>query len=91
MAFARPELVGKALSKNLKGHTPYTITDVAEMRKQLQAVAGAGVAVAKSSFEDGVCGIAAPVLGSDGFARGAVAIAAPASRATGDVIATIQP
>ena len=91
MAFARPELVDKALSQDLSGYTPCTITDIKEMRKQLQAVVGRGVAVAKSSYEDGVCGIAAPVLGSDGFARGAVAIAAPASRATRDVIATIQP
>ncbi len=91
MAFARPELVDKVLRKSLTGHTSHTITDVAEMRIQLQAVAGAGVAVAKSSYEDGVCGIAAPVLGPDGYARGAVAIAAPKSRATNDVIATIQP
>ena len=90
MAFARPELVDKVLRKSLTGHTPHTITDVAEMRKQLQAAAGAGVAVAKSSYEDGVCGIAAPVLGSDGYARGAVAIAAPTSRATTGVIAIIQ-
>ena len=91
MAFARPEIVDKALSKKLFEHTPYTITDEQELRKRLLAVAKAGVAVAKSSYEDGVCGIAAPVLGGDGFARGAIAVAAPASRASREVIAAIQP
>jgi DNA-binding IclR family transcriptional regulator len=90
MAFSQPEIVDEALSKKLIGHTPYTITDKDELRQQLQAVAKAGVAVAKSSYEDGVCGIAAPVLGEDGFARGAVAVAAPASRAKREVIAAIQ-
>ena len=91
MAFARPEIVKKALSKKLIGHTAYTITDKKELRDQLRAVAKAGVAVAKSSYEDGVCGIAAPVLGEDGFASGAIAIAAPASRAKRKAIAAIQP
>ena len=90
MAFARPEIVDEALGKKLVGHTAYTITDKDELRNQLRAVAKAGVAVAKSSYEDGVCGIAAPVLGEDGFARGAVAVAAPASRANREVIAAIQ-
>jgi len=91
MAFARPEIVERALSRKLTGHTPYTITNKQDLRKQLRLVARTGVAVAKSSYEDGVCGIAAPVLGSDGYARGAVAIAAPTSRAKRDAIAAIQP
>jgi len=91
MAYARPEIVAGALDQKLIGHTPYTITDKKELRSMLRTVAKAGVAVAKSSYEDGVCGIAAPVLGSDGFARGAVAIAVPASRAKRDAIAAIQP
>lgn len=91
MAFARPEIVDQALSKKLVRHTAYTITDKEELRQQLRAVAKAGVAVAKSSYEDGVCGIAAPVLGEDGFARGAVAVALPVSRAKRTVIAAIQP
>jgi DNA-binding IclR family transcriptional regulator len=91
MAFARPEIVDAALRKSLTGHTDLTITDAGEIRRQLQSVARTGVAVAKGSYEDGVCGIAAPVFGEDKFARGAVAIAAPTSRAKRDVIAAIQP
>lgn len=91
MAFARPEIVDKALNKKLTGHTSFTITDANELRERLSSVAKAGVAVANSSYEDGVCGIAAPVLGQDGFARGAIAVAAPASRAKREVVAEIQP
>jgi DNA-binding IclR family transcriptional regulator len=90
MAFARPEIVASALGKKLASHTSHTITDSQELRRHLRAVAKAGFAVAKSSYDDGVCGIAAPVLGSDGFARGAVAVAAPASRAKRDRIVAIQ-
>lgn len=91
MAFARPEIVDDALGKTLTGHTQYTITDAQDLRKQLRSVRKAGVAVAKSSYEDGVCGIAAPVLGQDRFARGAVAVALPESRAKRNVIVAIQP
>jgi len=91
MAFARPEIVDAALRESLIGHTVHTITDARELRKRLKTVARAGVAVANGSYEDGVCGIAAPVFGQDSFARGAVAIAAPASRAKRAVIAAIQP
>lgn len=91
MAFARPQIVDKALGKNLTGHTADTVTDKEELRKKLRSVGKAGVAVSKSGYEDGVCGIAAPVLGQDGFARGAVAVAAPTSRAKRDAIAEIQP
>lgn len=91
MAFARPEIVDAALNKALVAHTDYTITDAEELRSELQSVASTRVAVAKSSYEDGVCGIAAPVLGQDGFARGAVAVAAPTSRAKRNAIAAIQP
>lgn len=91
MAFAQPEIVSDALHRTLVGHTTNTITDAEELRQQLRAVRKAGVAVANGSYEDGVCGIAAPVLGQDGFAHGAIAVAAPASRAKRDVVATIQP
>lgn len=91
MAFARPEIVEEALNKKLTRHTSFTITDSNELRERLSLVATDGVAVANSSYEDGVCGVAAPVVGQDGFSRGAIAIAAPASRAKREVIAEIQP
>ena len=91
MAFARPQIVASALGKTLARHTEHTTTDRQELRKILQQVRRAGVAVAKGTYEDGVCGIAAPVIGQDSFARGAVAVAAPVSRAKRNVIASIQP
>ena len=91
MAFAQPQIVDAALGKTLTGHTAQTTTDAAELRKQLQSVRKAGVAVANGSYEDGVCGIAAPVLRQDGFACGAIAVALPVSRAKRNVIVAIQP
>ncbi len=91
MAFAQPKIVDAALGKTLIGYTAHTMTDAVELRKQLQSVRKAGVAVANGSYEDGVCGIASPVFADDGFACGAIAVAAPASRAKRNVIAAIQP
>lgn len=91
MAFARPKIVDAALGTTLIRHTAHTTTDAAELRQRLRTVRKAGVAVASGSYEDGVCGIASPVFADDGFAIGAVAIAAPKSRAQRRVIAAIQP
>jgi DNA-binding IclR family transcriptional regulator len=91
LAFARPVITDRVLSKALPAFTEHTVTGAEKIRRQLSSVRKQGVAVAKNTFEDGVCGIAAPVFDSDGFACGTVAIAAPAARAQRKVIASVQP
>lgn len=91
LAFADPAIVRMALRKTLKAYTEKTIVDPTEIAAQLKKAHRVGTTVAKNSYEDGVCGIAAPVFASDGFACGAVALALPESRAGRQLIARIKP
>jgi DNA-binding IclR family transcriptional regulator len=90
LAYARPAIVDRVLGKPLTAFTEYTVTDADSIRRQLASVRKLGVAVMKNTYEDGVCGIASPVFDINGFACGAVAIAAPVARAQRKVITAGQ-
>ncbi len=91
LAFARPAIVDAALKKSLHSYTEDTTTDPHKIRQLLKSTEKKGVAVVKGAYEEGVCGIASPVFASDGYASGAVAVAAPVVRAQRKVIASMQP
>ena len=90
LAFARTAIVDAALGESLTAYTAQTITTPEKIRRQLLLVRKRGVAVVKSAYEDGVCGIAAPVFSSEDIACGAVAIAAPQARAQQKIIRLAQ-
>ncbi|MBL8266668.1 IclR family transcriptional regulator [Steroidobacter sp.] len=81
LAFAAP---GNGLPPraSLRAFTPKTVTDVAKLGTKIAAARRNGWASSVDGYEDGVFGLAAPVFGADGYAMGAVAIAAPSSRVT---------
>jgi len=91
LAFARTSTVDAVLRKPLPAFTSQTITGADEIRKLLHSVRKSGTAIAKSMYEDGVCGIASPIFADDGHACGAIAIAAPLSRAQRKVVTSMQP
>jgi DNA-binding IclR family transcriptional regulator len=64
----------------LKSFTPQTITDPAEILKQVEAAREAGYAWADQEYYRGDITIAAPVFGDDGAPVAAVNISAPSSR-----------
>jgi IclR family transcriptional regulator, pca regulon regulatory protein len=64
----------------LKSFTPQTITDPAEILKQIEAAREAGYAWADQEYYRGDITIAAPVFGDDGAPVAAVNISAPSSR-----------
>jgi IclR family transcriptional regulator, pca regulon regulatory protein len=64
----------------LKSFTPQTITDPAEILKQIEAAREAGYAWADQEYYRGDITIAAPVFGDDGAHVAAVNISAPSSR-----------
>jgi IclR family pca regulon transcriptional regulator len=66
----------------LKPYTPQTLTDPAEILKQIEAAREAGYAWADQEYYRGDITIAAPVLGDDGAPVAAVNISGPASRWT---------
>lgn len=90
LAFATPAIVKAALRKPLPMFTQHTMTRANDVLKALTSVARTGVASIKSAYEDGVCGIASPVFDGEGVAIGAVAVAAPVSRAPRKVITEMQ-
>jgi DNA-binding IclR family transcriptional regulator len=91
LAFAGSAVADSALGKSLRAYTERTITDPQKIRRQLASVRRLGVAVVKNTYEDGVCGIGAPVIGSDGLACGAIAIAVPLARAQRKMITLALP
>lgn len=90
LAFAKPDVVKKALERELMQYTPQTETDAAELKARLKAIRKTGLATANGTYETGVLGIAAPYFSAGGKVCGAVAVALPTARATDDLIDTIE-
>lgn len=80
LAFAQATIVDDVLAGDLQKYTPATVTDASLIRKTLQTIHRTGSALSQNGFEDGVCGVAAPVFIRSDCAEGAVAVAAPKSR-----------
>jgi DNA-binding IclR family transcriptional regulator len=80
LAFARPGFVEAYLDKSLAAFTSHTLTDRAQIREAIKAAALRGYSRGDQGYEDGVFSVAAPVLGTDGWAVGTVAVASPLSR-----------
>jgi len=67
-------------SIKLKALTSKTVTDRDALRRELDAIRKAGVAVTVSEAVDGAAGVAAPVFGADGAVTHALLVGAPAAR-----------
>ncbi len=87
LAFAAPELREHVLAGDLPGITPLTITDRATLEADLEQVRARGVAVSRGERQPGAGSLAAPVLGPDGTAVGAISICGPAARFPDEVTA----
>jgi DNA-binding IclR family transcriptional regulator len=90
LAFARPEARAEALARPLAAHTPATPATAAALAEALDLVRARGYAVADQTFEAEVIGMAFPLIGPDGFATGALAVATPASRFDAALAETIR-
>lgn len=64
----------------LPAKTEYTITDREELYEELERVRDRGVAFNKKERIKAVHAVAAPVLGSSGMVRGAIAVSGPSHR-----------
>lgn len=70
----------------LKGLTGSTITTKAELTRQLDVVRRRGWATALGEFEDGLHGVAAPVLDRSGSCRAALSVSGPSYRVPVDAL-----
>jgi IclR family KDG regulon transcriptional repressor len=74
LAFAKPELVERAVSAGLQRFTGATITDAAKLRRLLDTVRAHGNAFSKDEYMQGAAAISAPILDKTGLAVAALSI-----------------
>lgn len=67
-------------SSELKQHTPFTVVDPGMIRNKINQARQAGFAFVSEEITIGDISIAAPVIGEDGLAMGAINVAVPTSR-----------
>jgi IclR family transcriptional regulator, KDG regulon repressor len=79
LAFADSAVVD-AVARELRRYTPSTITDANELRAELRRVVGAGYAINRGEWREGVCGVAAPIRDARGSVIAAIGISGPVDR-----------
>lgn len=82
LAFQPEEVIGRLLAEPVPKYTPYTVTDPADIRKELNEVRATGLYTEVDQTNLGVTAIAAPVFQSDGRAMGAVGMICPSVQIT---------
>lgn len=74
IAFSPPEVLERVISRGLPPRTPATITSPQRLRAAIARVKEKGVAIDYQECEQGLTSIAAPVLGADLNAVGAMSV-----------------
>jgi len=80
LAFAADPLRQRVLTRPLVPMTPRSISDVAELEKQMAAAREGGFARTFEELEVGLDAIAAPVFSADGEVVAAIDVSGPAHR-----------
>ncbi|AZR74478.1 hypothetical protein BBF96_14445 [Anoxybacter fermentans] len=75
--------------KGLKKYTKNTITDVEELKKELEKIRQQGYAVDNNEHEDGVCCVASPIRNHTGKVIASLSVSGPAFRINEDNIPNI--
>ncbi|RWC90974.1 MAG: IclR family transcriptional regulator [Mesorhizobium sp.] len=80
LAFTEEHVRAGVLAGPLPAFTPYTIGDAETLAEHIAAARARGHSTGSQGYEEGVLSVAAPILGADGLAIGAIAVAAPRVR-----------
>jgi IclR family transcriptional regulator, acetate operon repressor len=80
LAFLPPEDQERVLAGPLDTLTPRTITDPDLLREELRKVRQQGVSRSSGERQSGAGSVAAPILGADGYAIGAISVCGPMER-----------
>jgi IclR family KDG regulon transcriptional repressor len=70
------------MSARLTRFTDRTITEVSALEADLAKSRSVGVAVGRDEYREGVSGVAAPVIGTDGVTYGTIGVSLPSFRLT---------
>jgi DNA-binding IclR family transcriptional regulator len=82
LAHLTPEELDLALAGDLEAFTPHTITDPAQLRRELSTVRAQGYAVVQEELEEGLNAVAAPIYDHNARVAAAISVAGPAYRVT---------
>ena len=80
LAHARPDIAKARLERTLDAVTSFTVTERDRLVESIQAASLRGYSFGDQGYEEGVFSVGAAVLGPDGYAIGALAVASPVSR-----------
>lgn len=80
LAHLAPEDERRLLAIPLESVTPSTIIDPVALREELARIRADGVAVSHGERQAGAASVAAPLLGLDGYAVGAISVCGPLER-----------
>ncbi len=79
IAYESEEIISRA-TRNMKAHSPTTITSAHALRKELERVKKMGYAITRGEWQESVRGVAVPIWDSTGKVVAAVGVYGPASR-----------
>jgi IclR family transcriptional regulator, KDG regulon repressor len=91
LAFQQEGYLDSVLPRSLPAVTPHTITDPAELRRELKRTRARGYAINMGGWREDVGGIAVPLLGADGAAIAGLCVAAPRYRMSKDWFRRVVP
>jgi DNA-binding IclR family transcriptional regulator len=81
LANLKPELQDEIIKKiHLKKHTDRTINRAKDLHRELSVIRQQGYAIDDEEVEEGVKCVAAPILGSDGYAVASFSVPGPKKR-----------
>jgi len=80
LAFAEDQFEGLSLQSPLEAFTEQTITDVGDLRSELERVRSEGWASTLGELEEGFNGVAAPVFDALGCCRASLSVSGPVYR-----------
>ena len=79
-AFNRESVMNAVLAKPQVATTPFTLTDQALLRDELMKIRREGVSFELKEWDLSMGGVAAPILGPDGFVRASLSVVVPIER-----------
>ena len=80
VAFNHESVMNAVLAKPQVATTPFTLTDQGLLREELMKIRREGVSFELREWDLSMGGVAAPILGPDGFVRASLAVVVPIER-----------
>ena len=90
LAYSEPGLLDHVLAEPLTRFTQYTFTEANQIREAINQTRSTGFSTMDRSYDEEVSSVAVPVFGKRDHPVGAVAVAVPISRMTGQLKKTIR-